>query len=186
MKKLLMMLLPLLLVLSLAACGGDTGGDKPQSVIALMEDKLSSVQDCVAVLRVQINPAFDLYLDKNDRVLAVEAVNDDAAQILNSTNVVGENGVDAIGRLLEAAANRGFTGSTVYVTPVCKEGNTAAALVNELPAALAHLNVSFEMDEDGEVEVTSNNPSGGSSTLANTTTTEKDSEGNTLTRYGRI
>ena len=183
MKKLLMMLLPLLLALSLAACGGDTGGDKPQSVIALMEDKLSSVQDCVAVLRVQINPAFDLYLDKNDRVLAVEAVNDDAAQILNSTNVVGENGVDAIGRLLEAAANRGFTGSTVYVTPVCKEGNTtAAALVKELPVALAYLNVSFEMDEDGEVEVTSNNPSG-SSALANTTTTEKDSEGNTLTRY---
>lgn len=184
MKKLLMMLLPLLLVLSLAACGNtDTPDDTPQSALKQMENNMASLPNCVAVLRVQINPAFDLYLDKNDRVLAVEAVNDDAAQILNNTAVVGENGVDAIGRLLEAAANRGFTGSTVYVTPVCKEGNTtAAALVNELPDALAYLNVSFEMDEDGEVEVTSGNPSG-SSTLANTTTTEKDSEGNTLTRY---
>lgn len=184
MKKLLTLLLAFVLTLFLVSCGGDVNNDKPQSALALLEDKLSSVQDCVAILRVQINPAFDLYLDENDRVVAIDAVNDDAKLILSDTQVVGENGVDAIGRLLEEANRKGFVGNTVYVTPVYRDGNTsAAALVNDLPDALAHLNVSFEMDEDGVVEVTSSSPSGGNNALANTTTTEKDREGNTISRY---
>ena len=187
MKQLLTLLLAVVLSLSLVACGknSEPPADRPQTAITQMEDNLAATQNCVAVLRVQINPAFDLYLDENDRVLAVDAVNDDAKQILANTNVVGENGVDAIGRLWGEAASRGFAGSgTIYVTPVYASDNTSAqALVNDLPEALAHLSVSIELDEDGIIEVTSTNQGDSNNTLVNTSQVEKDTEGNIFTRH---
>ena len=43
MKKLLTLLLVFVLTLFLVSCGGDVNHDKPQSALALLEDKLSSV-----------------------------------------------------------------------------------------------------------------------------------------------
>ncbi|MBQ8338730.1 MAG: hypothetical protein IJY33_06270, partial [Oscillospiraceae bacterium] len=75
MKKLLAVILALLLLLGLTACGkdADTGADA--------DADFEKPEDYASVILVTINPQFRLYLDAEGTVLAVEPANDDAKSI---------------------------------------------------------------------------------------------------------
>jgi len=92
MKKILAAALALCLLLALGACGNS---DRPAS------DGSSDAQDafvtpagCVTVLQITINPQFRLYLDADDKVLAVEPLNADARSIVKD---VARHGGDVTG-----------------------------------------------------------------------------------------
>lgn len=186
---------------SAAACGGgsDESADKPQTVIEQMEHNMAAMENCAAVIRLQINPAFDLYLDENDRVLAIDCLNNDAKQLLGNTDVIGHHGMDAVVMIVSAVFERGLVKEDVaiYLTPVCQAGNTTVSqLMEEVPQVVemlkADLQLGFEvsvtMDEDGVVEGIHMDSDDGNNSdetdwqqvplTGNETEVEKDAEGN--------
>lgn len=113
MKKFLAAALALCLLLALGACGNS---DRPAS------DGSSDAQDafvtpagCVTVLQITINPQFRLYLDADDKVLAVEPLNADARSIVKDADTTSGDRDTVIRSILTAAKNGGFVknGSTV-------------------------------------------------------------------------
>lgn len=113
MKKFLAAALALCLLLALGACGNS---DRPAS------DGSSDAQDafvtpagCVTVLQITINPQFRLYLDADDKVLAVEPLNADARSIVKDVDTATGDRDTVIRSILTAAKNGGFVknGSTV-------------------------------------------------------------------------
>ena len=70
MKKILAAALALCLLLALGACGNS---DRPAPADSSDEqDAFVTPAGCVTVLQITINPQFRLYLDADDKVLAVE------------------------------------------------------------------------------------------------------------------
>lgn len=205
-KRVLALLLAVGICFSLVACGGSaSSGDEQQSnqpstAVSLMEERMAAMEDCVAVLRMQINPAFDLYLDAKDTVLAIEFLNDDAREVLSHVEVVGQNGMDAIVLLMSAIFTSGLLkeDATLSVTPVYQAGNSSTGeLVKDIPAVIADLKtgmqlpfaLSVEMDGDGVVEDTSagingdgeNDPAADKTDVSlsgDETDVEKDADGN--------
>ncbi len=113
MKKILAAALALCLLLALGACGNS---DRPAP------DGSSDAQDafvtpagCVTVLQITINPQFRLYLDADDKVLAVEPLNADARSIVKDVDTASGDRDTVIRSILTAAKNGGFVknGSTV-------------------------------------------------------------------------
>ena len=82
MKKILAAALALCLLLALGACGNS---DRPAPADSSDEqDAFVTPAGCVTVLQITINPQFRLYLDADDKVLAVEPLNADARSIVAS------------------------------------------------------------------------------------------------------
>ena len=100
MKKLLAVILALLLVLGLTACG------KGEDVSAGGE--FEKPENYASVILVTINPQFRLYLDADGAVLAVEPANDDAKSIAESITVQTGSIDKVIDGIVTAANDGGF------------------------------------------------------------------------------
>jgi len=61
----------------------------------------------MASISVDINPSFELDVNKNGIVLSVEALNDDA-QSLDTTDLIGLDSAEAIERIVQLATEAGF------------------------------------------------------------------------------
>lgn len=124
MKKLLALLLAAVMCLSLVACGGaETGENVPQTEETVSQPETDPSPDADAsanaptenlpveeetpndevccVLAVSINPEFNLHLNKNGLVLALECLNEDAQNALARADIVGMTVEDAMAALLE-------------------------------------------------------------------------------------
>lgn len=113
MKKILAAALALCLLLALGACGNS---DRPASDGSSDEqDAFVTPAGCVTVLQITINPQFRLYLDADDKVLAVEPLNADARSIVKDVDTASGDRDTVIRSILTAAKNGGFVknGSTV-------------------------------------------------------------------------
>ena len=113
MKKILAAALALCLLLALGACGNS---DRPASDGSSDEqDAFVTPAGCVTVLQITINPQFRLYLDADDKVLAVEPLNADARSIVKDVDTASGDRDAVIRSILTAAKNGGFVknGSTV-------------------------------------------------------------------------
>ncbi len=85
MKKYLALLMAVFLTFSLAACKKNQENFSSGSATTIVEnDDFKTPDNYAVVLLASINPQIKLYLDDNGIVLAVEAVNDDAKQIIDS------------------------------------------------------------------------------------------------------
>lgn len=83
----------------------------------------------MASISVDINPSFELDVNKNGMVLAVEALNDDA-KTLDTTEIIGMDSADAIEKIVELATIAGFIDPldleedyVVVTTVLAKEAN---------------------------------------------------------------
>lgn len=112
MKKLLFVLLTLNLIYVLAACGGKemnlSTTDNESVSSESMATEFEKPADYASVLLVTINPQFKLYLDENNNVLAVEAVNKDAESMKNDINLENENFETVIQTIVTTANESGF------------------------------------------------------------------------------
>ncbi len=112
MKKFLAAALALCLLLALGACGSK----KPAPADSSDEqDAFVTPAGCVTVLQITINPQFRLYLDADDKVLAVEPLNADARSVVKDVDTASGDRDAVIRSILTAAKNGGFVknGSTV-------------------------------------------------------------------------
>ena len=112
MKKILAAALALCLLLALGACGSNKPAPDDSSDA---QDAFVTPAGCVTVLQITINPQFRLYLDADDKVLAVEPLNADARSIVKDVDTASDDRDAVIRSILTAAKNGGFVknGSTV-------------------------------------------------------------------------
>ena len=106
MKKIFTLIIALLLVSSLAACGKQPATTPEPSTSAVTG--FVQPDNYVSVLVVSINPQFRLYLDADGMVLAAEPMNEDAKAMEEKLAVTNKNVQDAIKNLVTAAKDQGF------------------------------------------------------------------------------
>ena len=107
MKKLISIALALCFVLALVSCGKK---DTSSLEIGSGESTEAFVkpEQYASVLLITINPQFKLYLDENENVLAIEAVNKDAESIKDSITVENQSLEAAIEAIVTIANKNGF------------------------------------------------------------------------------
>ena len=117
MKRIIFFLTALLMCLCLAACGQK----EPAA------PHLPAIEGCEAVLRVQFNPEFELYLNAEGCVLQVNCLNTDAREAFTACNVTGLPIGEALNILLTAAWEQEYLTDerTVTITPVAVAENSA-------------------------------------------------------------
>lgn len=108
MKKVISVILALCLVFTLAACGKKD--DTTNTV-----DSFVKPNEYVSVLLLTINPQFKLYLDANEKVIAIEPVNDDAKAMQSEIDFENKDFETVIKDILTVANEKDFVkeGATV-------------------------------------------------------------------------
>lgn len=106
MKNLLTLILSLCLVFSLAACNNSEGQSSEPSTDDV--GAFEKPEDYSAVLMASINPQIKMYLADGGAVLAVEAVNEDAEQIVDEILSEGADYKTVIKAFISAANSKGF------------------------------------------------------------------------------
>ena len=116
-KRLGLIACVLCLLVSLAACGrGQNSSDAPVTSIAAGDAAFQKPAGYAAVLRAAINPQIQLYLDKDGSVLAIEAVNADARQLLGDLPTGKTDCATVIREFIQAANSRGFIREGARIT----------------------------------------------------------------------
>lgn len=120
MMKRINWLLPVFLFLFLfCACGGSgqegtsSGGlqETQTKQEASVKTDLPEVDTSIAydsVVEISINPLFWVYLDKEIRVISIEAKNEDAEKVCSDINPVGKTFDEAFGELLMETFDKGY------------------------------------------------------------------------------
>lgn len=104
-KRSFALLIALSLLFSLAACNKPK---EPTNKPATSEDAFEKPEAYAAVLLLRINPQIKLYIGNDNSALAVEAVNDDAKQILDSVLAKAADFSEVIKSFVKAANSKGF------------------------------------------------------------------------------
>ena len=133
MKKLLGILLAMTLCVALASCGSKA--PKQQKINALCEKKGANI---TCLIRISINPEFELIVDDLGAVCDVVRLNDDAERVFAQvTDIVLKPYDEAVAELLTAAKSSGYLTdkSTVSVTVIVREdcayGDDVISVMNE-------------------------------------------------------
>jgi len=105
MKKTLAILMAIILIFSFAACKSDDGLSSSDIPVS---DDFQAPENYAVVLLASINPQIKLYLDKYDIVLAIEAVNDDAKQIIDEIEYKNTDYKQVIKSFVSVANSKGF------------------------------------------------------------------------------
>ena len=105
MKKIIAIILVVTFVFTLSACNNkNTVSDTDTSApISTSSESFIKPENYASVLLVSINPQFKLYLDENNKVLAVEPVNDDAKSFSDSIDFENKTVEAVVGNIVEKA-----------------------------------------------------------------------------------
>lgn len=110
MKKIQALLLAITLIFAFCACGEKKGGDfSSDQLSSIIADAEFEKPDSYAyLLSVTINPKFDLYLNAQDDVIAINAVNDDAKSFKDDIDLSDPDLDDVVEKIVKAASAKGF------------------------------------------------------------------------------
>lgn len=110
MKKFSVLILSLVLLLPLCACGkkGDDLSTSDAEDVYDFATTFVKPTDYAVVLSMKINPHFNIYLDSGNNVLAVEALNEDAETVKKSTKASAADINSVMKSILTAAKDKGF------------------------------------------------------------------------------
>lgn len=136
MKKILSLILALCMFFVFSACGGK------ENIGSLANTDTSSVaetqgfvapQNYAYIINLSINPEFDLYLDNEDDVIAINALNNDAKSFINDINLSDKDHDDVIESIVKLAAAKGFIKENGHVVSVSlKDIKNAQINTNEI------------------------------------------------------
>ena len=142
MKKIIATVLCLLVML--CGCSGSANDGKTGS------EGFKKPSGYTTVLQVTINPSFNLYLDADNKVLAVECVNSDAEKLMGKISVDGRDCSDAVARIVTAANDEGYVKKDAEISLLIVEAN--AELKSDL---LKNVTLAIEtVAEDKKLEIT--------------------------------
>lgn len=107
MKKIISVVLALCFVFVLVSCDRDDTSSTETSSQGYTEVFVKP-QEYASVLLIIINPQFKLYLDENGKVLAIEAVNEDAQSFKDNISFENESFETVIEKIVIEANKNGF------------------------------------------------------------------------------
>ncbi len=174
MKKLLTLILSLCLVFSLAACNNSEGQSSEPSTDDV--GAFEKPEDYSAVLMASINPQIKMYLADGGIVLAVEAVNEDAEQIVDEILTEGADYKTVIKAFVTAANSKGFIkdGATIEFEIAEQKNNKLNSESVLAEASLAAENAATELNISLEVKTNVDDPV--DETNSNTDATEQPTD----------
>lgn len=115
MKKLIALMLAIAFVFTLSACNDKNTASNTDTNSSASNEIFVKPKNYTSVLLVSINPQFKLYLDKNNDVLAVEPVNEDAKSFSKNIDFENKSIETVIGNIIEQANENGFIKENVTV-----------------------------------------------------------------------
>ena len=85
-------------------------------------------------LYIDVNPSVALKLNRFERVIGVEFLNDDAKALLSNVKLVGTNASDALDTVLTACTTAGYVqpNSEIYISTTSKQEKDAEKLLEKL------------------------------------------------------
>ena len=177
MKKMLVILLSILLILSLTACNNkNTVSDTDTSTPASSETFVKP-ENYASVLLVSINPQFKLYLDESNKVLAVEPVNDDAKSFCDNINFENKSVEAVVGNIVEKANEKGFISENTVVNFEIAEQKDGVDNSNILTTVVSAANQkATELKIEIKVETKENDNSQTTETNSENTQTAENSK----------
>lgn len=189
MKRIISVVLGIFLVLALVSCGkkGDSSLDGNTTG---SDGSFVKPEQYASVLLVTINPQFRLYLDENGKVLAVEAVNEDAEAIKDAISFENETYETVIKNIVTEANNKGFVkeDATISVeiveskeTKESKEDILSKAK-SEVKTVAAELNIEVKVSVTDITTENNTDPSDNTDAkTSNTAADQTDSDNNQQT-----
>ncbi len=159
MKKFLCLFLAALICVTCFAGCGKKNTDVTSSGTVSGSDFVKP-ENYASVVVVTINPQFKLYLDKDNKVLAVEPVNDDAKSIENKVQFENKKVDEVVNNLIVAANDGGFvkTDATIdiKITEVVDEKIDTTAILSTITTStntkLTELEITAEIKTAVEIE----------------------------------
>ena len=163
MKKLIAISLVLVMALAFVGCGKKEVKVKTPEIETKEEVKFEKPKSYASVITVTINPKFNLYLDENGVVLAIEAINEDAEKIVAKITYKEKNVKEVIENLLSVVNQSGFIKEDVTVNLEITEkkrenvntGELLNTVTNAVNSKMAELEIKVIIkSEDKTVEAT--------------------------------
>ena len=83
---------------------------------------------------IDINPSVALKLNRFDRVIGVEYLNDDAKNLLSNVKLVGTNSTDALSTIITACDTAGYVNanSEIYISATAKDAGSSEKTLQKL------------------------------------------------------
>lgn len=192
MKKIISMILVLIFVFTLSACGNKDTSSNTDTSTPTQNETFVVPDNYVSVLLVTINPQFKLYLDENNSVLAVEPVNNDAKTFSADIDFENKSLETVIGTIVEKANKKGFVKENATVNfEIAEQRNETinkddilqkAVSAAEKKAAELKITITAEGTNDTEkTESTNGNNSSNTSKPVNNTSKPMTSNENNTT-----
>ncbi len=129
MKKLLALLLTFTLLFLFAACRAENSSTNDNNN---NDTTFTKPNGYVTIIKVTINPEFNLYLDKDNKVLAIEALNADAEKVKEKLSYK-ENDLDTVIKDVISATNAaGFVKEDTFVKVAITEVKDKTLNTNEI------------------------------------------------------
>lgn len=184
MKNFLALLLALILALSLSACKKadeilSSNGSVPSS-LTTETTNIKTPEDYSVVLLASINPQVKLYLDKDGIVLALEAVNDDAKEIIDDIVYDGADYQTVIKLFIYTANTNGFIKDNATIEFEIIESKDTEIDTNDIlnNASAAATKASSELEITLDVKVVGNIESENEDKNKTDTSSETESDTN--------
>jgi hypothetical protein len=108
MKKIIALILVGAFIFTLCACNSKNTVSETDTSTPISSETFVKPENYTSVLLVSINPQFKLYLDKSNKVLAVEPMNDDAKSFSKSIDFENNSVETVVGIIVEKANEKGF------------------------------------------------------------------------------
>lgn len=115
-----------------------------------------------AYIDLDINPSIELAVNRFDYVVGVEAINEDAQEILEEANVIGKSSTEAVEELMDeiAAAAYAPDDSFLELSIASDDANQASVLESDMDAIMRNCGYSGRcsvVDENVRIEAQNNN-----------------------------
>ena len=178
MKKILAILLSVSLICCLfAACKGASNNTSTD------EETFKKPESYASVVKVTINPEFNLYLDENGFVLAVEPLNDDAKTITITITEENKEISAFVKELVSETKEKGFLKDNAEIKVETEKAETLTAAVAEAVATIEEtfkteastLGITVTVEVVEKQESTPSNAPSNNETPGNTATSTPDS-----------
>lgn len=176
MKKIISAVFAMFLLLSLCACGTTS---QPNNTTTAT-DAFTPPTDYVSILEVTINPHFRLYLDADNKVLATEPLNEDAAALGSSLSLTGQQVDTAVKEMITAAQTQGLVNNDAKIELKLTESKDSSADTEALldnassgvSQAASQLNIQLSVQAENTVVSEDPQPTVQENTIPETTVPE--------------
>ncbi len=184
MKKILALLMAITLLFSLCACNQDTEGVSSNEPDVSSSDDFVKPENYAAVIGLTINPEFEIYIDGDENLLALNAVNDDAKAIENDIDLSKKDIGSVVSAIVKKAYEAGYMQSGGSMTLKAIEvldsalniGDTVKKASDAAETAINELNIDFKVnpEEDNAEDTTSETSSNQDTSFEEETSLENE------------